>query len=274
MQWGRAVVTLEERRDSCPLHLIFSPSGSLITDPTQLNCTWEEDISAFKRIFHHFPDKFLEMELGRRNRCTTNGVNYVPPKLFDSADATFERIKKLNRAIKTAKQKKDRLKMPPKKRKEVSAKRAESRRQKISCEGGGDKTQRLKHNADYIKGYRERIFDADCKKQSVEYPSREECDTMSTVRGRRRLCRAKMEEGWFEKNKYGHLKRLAPDPDEFGDPVLQNDARLARSRTCYGPGDAARKKMRPCLGCKKKEVYKDSYKEGYVLCSDCRSMHW
>ena len=176
------VLTLEERRASCPLHLIFSPSGSLMTDPTQLNCTREE-ASAFKCIFKHLPATFLKMELDRRNRCADNGVRYLPPKIFDSVDATFDRVKKLNRAIEAAQKQKRRLAMTPQERREVSAKRAESRRHKLSRETEEDTKQRLKCNASYMKEHRELKFEADCKKGYINAPG-EKREIQSPLSGR------------------------------------------------------------------------------------------
>jgi hypothetical protein len=265
-----AVITLEERRNSCPLHLIFSPSDhlSLITDPTQLNCTREE-ASAFKCIFKHLPATFLKMELDRRNRCADNGVRYLPPKIFDSVDATFDRVKKLNRAIEAAQKQKRRLAMTPQERREVSAKRAESRRHKLSRETEEDRKQRLKCNASYIKGHRERKFEADCKKRYMKYRRREEEDTISVVRARRREYRDMIKSRWLELNANGYPQDNVPDPYSFGDVVLQCHARRARREKGHSRMDSYNKTLRACLKCKERKVKKTSYKNGYVLCYDC-----
>jgi hypothetical protein len=127
---------------SCPLSILFEcdASRSLTRDPSKLHIilldTEEGRASfcAFKRIFNQHPDTFLKREHDRRNRCEENGVAYVPPKITDSADATKERIKKLNRAIKSAKQRVRRKEMTEKDRKELSAKRSAARMEKISRE--------------------------------------------------------------------------------------------------------------------------------------------
>jgi len=213
---------------SYPLSILFDydATRSLITDPSQLDPLLDTEegrasCCAFKRTFKHYPEKFLEMELDRRNRCTTNGVNYVPPKLSDSADATFERIKKMNRAIKTSQEKKRRLAMTPQERRKISAKRAESRRRKLSRETEEDTKQRLDVDASYRKGYRERKFEAECKKRYMKYPQRGDGDTISMVRARRREHRDMIESRWFELNENGYPQDNVPDPYSFGDVVLQ-----------------------------------------------------
>src|SRR5210317_738604 len=97
---------------SCPLSILFDydATRSLISNPSQLNYLIDTEegwasFCAFKRIFKQYPDTFLKREHDRRNRCEENGVAYVPPKITDSANATVERIKKLNRAIESAKKK-------------------------------------------------------------------------------------------------------------------------------------------------------------------------
>jgi chromatin segregation and condensation protein Rec8/ScpA/Scc1 (kleisin family) len=136
---------------SCPLSILFDSfaTRSLISNPSQLHYLLDTEegwasFCAFKRIFKQYPDTFLKREHDRRNRCEENGVAYVPPKITDSADATKERIKKLNRAIKSAKQRVRRKEMTEKDRKELSAKRSAARMEKISRESEGDKKQRLK----------------------------------------------------------------------------------------------------------------------------------
>ena len=265
---------------SYPLSILFDydATRSLITDPSQLDPLLDTEegrasCCAFKRTFKHYPEKFLEMELDRRNRCTTNGVNYVPPKLSDSADATFERIKKMNRAIKTSQEKKRRLAMTPQERRKISAKRAESRRRKLSRETEEDTKQRLDVGASYRKGYRERKFEAECKKRYMKYPQRGDGDTISMVRARRREHRDMIESRWFELNENGYPQDNVPDPYSFGDVVLQCHARRARGMKGHASRDSYKKTLRACLKCKKRDVAKKVYKNGRVLCFDCEYGH-
>jgi hypothetical protein len=191
---------------SHPLSIIFDCDGSrsLITDPLQLNylVTTEEGV-AFCRDFGHYPPAFLKIENRLRTRCEGNGVTYVPPKITDSVDATFERIKKLNRAIKSAKQKLRRNAMPEKDRKELSAKRSAARIEKLSRESEGDKKQRLKREADWKQKQSDRQFEAKCNKFKVPCPPpRTDDDTAATIRAKRKISR--------DSNRFAFAKKRAP----------------------------------------------------------------
>jgi len=177
---------------SCPLSIIFDYDGprSLIRDPLQLNYKQLTEGAAFKRIFKHYPDTFLEMEHDRRNRCEENGVAYVPPKITDSVDATVERIKKLTRAIKSAKQNARRKEMTEKDRKELLAKRSAARMEKISRESEGDKKQRLKREAECKRNQRDHKFEAQCNAWNAPCPPpRKSTDTATTIRAQRKASR-------------------------------------------------------------------------------------
>ena len=96
--------------ESSPLYLIFSSDGLLTTEPdSQLSHinkeSRREEEEEFKRNFNVAPSQFLRTELSIRKRCRDNGVQYIPPKLSDSVDATVERKRLLNRAIRTAQEK-------------------------------------------------------------------------------------------------------------------------------------------------------------------------
>ena len=134
---------------------------------------------------------------------------YVPPKITDSVDATQKRIYKMNRAIKSAKQKlrrnamsaDERLvklmrrrkkisDMPENDRKELSAKRSADRMEKISQESEGDKKQRLKREADWKKNQGDRKFEAQCKSNNAPCPPpRGHNNTATMIRAERKISR-------------------------------------------------------------------------------------
>ena len=160
---------------------------------------WDDKL----RIFKHYPDTFLEMEHDRRNRCEENGVAYVPPKITDSVDATVERIKKLTRAIKSAKQNARRKEMTEKDRKELLAKRSAARMEKISRESEGDKKQRLKREADWKKNQGDHKFEAQCNACNAPCPPpRKSNDTATTIRAQRKTSR--------DANRFAFTKKRAP----------------------------------------------------------------
>jgi hypothetical protein len=195
---------------SCPLSILFDydATRSLISNPSQLHYLLDTEegwasFCAFKRIFKQYPDTFLKREHDRRNRCEENGVAYVPPKITDSADATKERIKKLNRAIKSAKQRVRRKEMTEKDRKELSAKRSAARMEKISRESEGDKKQRLKREADWKKNQGDHKFEAQCNMfQAPCPPPRKSNDTATTIRAQRKISR--------DANRFAFTKKRAP----------------------------------------------------------------
>jgi hypothetical protein len=174
---------------SNPLSLIFEDDGSLMTKDKSWSIS-EAHAADFNRTFGQYPPTFLKIENRLRTRCEENGVTYVPPKITDSVAATFERIKKLNRAIKSAKQKLSRNAMPEKDRKELSAKRSADRMEKISRESVGDKKKRLKREANWKQKQRDRQFEAQCKRNNVPCPPpRKENDTAATIRAERKMSR-------------------------------------------------------------------------------------
>jgi hypothetical protein len=132
-------------------------------------------------------------------------VAYVPPKITDSADATKERIKKLNRAIESAKERVSRKEMPEKDRKELSAKRSAARMEKISRESEGDKKQRLKREADWKKNHGDRKFEAQCNTFNAPCPPpRKSNDTAATIRAQRKTSRD------AKANRFAFAKKRAP----------------------------------------------------------------
>ena len=134
---------------------------------------------------------------------------YVPPKITDSVDATQKRIYKMNRAIKSAKQKlrrnamsaDERLAklmrrrkkisdMPENDRKELSAKRSADRMEKISQESVGDQKKRLKREADWKQKQRDRKFEAQCTSNNAPCPPpRKHNNTATMIRAERKISR-------------------------------------------------------------------------------------
>ena len=76
------------------------------------NCTqMNEDEEKFKQNFKVYPSRFKHIECQLWTRCKDYGITYIPPKLTDSVEAMIARKAALNRAIKTAAQKKRREQM-------------------------------------------------------------------------------------------------------------------------------------------------------------------
>jgi len=103
-----------ESHKTFPLTSVFSPSGSLYTDPCE--CTKNttlEDAFQFKQMFKVLPRRFILVEASIEKRCNKFGITYIPPKVFDTVDATLERKANLNKAIAAGNKRRQRANLTP-----------------------------------------------------------------------------------------------------------------------------------------------------------------
>ena len=107
----------ESESTQYPLSLIFSSDGSMRTNPNEYlyYCSAHQEFQ-FKQNFKVIPSKFIHQLQQLEKRCIEHGVIFKAPNLTDSVDQTVVKIRAMNRAIKTAKQKKSRENMSEKKR--------------------------------------------------------------------------------------------------------------------------------------------------------------
>ena len=174
-----------------PLSLIFSPGGSILTNRYgYYPCESDQELQ-FTRNFKVKPFTFINQLQNLETRCFDNGVIFTPLKLTDSVDETVAKIRMMNRAIKTAKQKKRRENMSQIERDDAADQNIMRRRKRHAQESPAERQQRLKRHAASERQRSERAFEAECNKQDVSYtPPQHENESVSTKRaGRKKLRR-------------------------------------------------------------------------------------
>ncbi len=166
-----------------PLALFFSSDGALSLSGSpgeqtfSINYKWhassshKEQIALFNQYYGVPPSRFAHDEIKLRDRCTRNGVTYIPPRTTDSVEQTQARRYTMNRALKTLAQKRKRENMSDVDRAIAIDGDIIRRRKRQLKESSEDRQDRLKREAAIERARRERAFEGECKEQDVQYTS-------------------------------------------------------------------------------------------------------